>query len=171
MPSPRRTTRKSSSAGKTTPPTSRSPHEDHAHSPKDDLKENQGTPKSIVNKEDKTTTFHIDEAPDPARLDEEIPGQHDEVFTSPRSTYSGGYNALKTFNGQVYTGMAVGGSHTWNYDQGVWKETKAEPDLWKIDYETTKRRAKNAPTGSGAPIGMEYHWLIVAHQVSSGHSV
>jgi len=45
----------------------------------------------------------------------------------------GGYNALKTHNGQVYSGMAVGGSHTWNYDQGVWKETKEEPDLWKVD--------------------------------------
>jgi hypothetical protein len=77
----------------------------------------------------------------------------------------GGYNALKTFNGQVYSGMAVGGSHTWNYDQGVWKETKEEPDLWKVDYRTTKRRARNAPKGSGAPIGTEYHWLIVAHQV------
>lgn len=77
-----------------------------------------------------------------------------------------GYNALKSFNGQVYTGMAVGGSHTWNYDRGVWKETKVEPDLWKIDFDTTKRRDKNAPKGSGAPEGMEYHWLIVAHQVS-----
>ena len=78
----------------------------------------------------------------------------------------GGYNALKSFKGQVYSGMAVGGSHTWNYDQGVWKETKEEPDLWKIDYATTKRRARRAPKGSGAPVGTEYHWLIVAHQVS-----
>ncbi|KIW80269.1 hypothetical protein Z517_06884 [Fonsecaea pedrosoi CBS 271.37] len=76
----------------------------------------------------------------------------------------GGFNALKSFHGQIYTGMAIGGSHTWNYDQGVWKETKVEPDLWKIDYETTKRRARNAPKGSGAPVGTEYHWLIVAHQ-------
>ncbi|OAL38622.1 hypothetical protein AYO20_02272 [Fonsecaea nubica] len=75
-----------------------------------------------------------------------------------------GFNALKSFRGQIYTGMAIGGSHTWNYDQGVWKETKVEPDLWKIDYETTKRRARNAPKGSGAPVGTEYHWLIVAHQ-------
>ncbi|KAL7809353.1 hypothetical protein V8C44DRAFT_144904 [Trichoderma aethiopicum] len=76
----------------------------------------------------------------------------------------GGYNALKTFNGQYYSGMAVGGSHTWNYDGGVWHETKEEPDLWKIDYKTNKRRAKKAPANSGAPVGTEYHWLIVAHQ-------
>jgi hypothetical protein len=78
---------------------------------------------------------------------------------------AGGFNALKSFNGQIYSGMAVGGSHTWNYDQGVWKETKEEPDLWKIEYQTTKRRARNAPKGSGAPVGTEYHWFIVAHQV------
>lgn len=97
-----------------------------------------------------------------ALLDEE------ELPNQPSSnTFTGGhgYNTLKFHNGQVYTGMAVGGSHTWNYDPGVWKETKVEPDLWKIDFETTKRRAKNAPKGSGAPVGMAYHWVIVAHQV------
>ena len=76
------------------------------------------------------------------------------------------YNAIKTHQGQIYSGMAVGGSHTWNYDPGVWKETKEEPDLWRIDYQTNKRRAKRkAPAGSGAPVGTEYHWLIVGHQV------
>jgi hypothetical protein len=84
----------------------------------------------------------------------------------PGYNAAGGYNALKSFNGQVYSGMAIGGSHTWNYDQGQWKETKVEPDLWKINFETTKRRARNAPKGSGAPVGTEYHWLVVAHQVS-----
>ena len=79
-----------------------------------------------------------------------------------------GYNALKSFNGQVYSGMAVGGSHTWKYDEGTWKETKEEPDLWRIDYRTNKRRAKRAPEGSGAPVGTEYHWLIVGHQVCAG---
>ncbi|KAL2135480.1 hypothetical protein VTI74DRAFT_8339 [Chaetomium olivicolor] len=82
----------------------------------------------------------------------------------PGYVAAGGYNSLKSFNGRVYSGMAIGGSHTWNYDQGQWKETKVEPDLWKIDFETTKRRARNAPKGSGAPVGTEYHWLVVAHQ-------
>ncbi|OKL57520.1 hypothetical protein UA08_06910 [Talaromyces atroroseus] len=76
----------------------------------------------------------------------------------------GGYNALKTFQGQVYSGMAIGGSHTWNYDQGLWKETKVEPDRWEIDYSTKKRRARKAPKGSGVPVGAQYHWLIVGHQ-------
>ncbi|KAH8425175.1 uncharacterized protein LDX57_002924 [Aspergillus melleus] len=79
----------------------------------------------------------------------------------------GGYNALKSYKGQVYSGMAVGGSHTWTYEPGTWKETKEEPDLWKIDFRTNKRRLKNAPQGSGAPVGTEYHWFIVGHQVWS----
>ncbi|KAL1858124.1 hypothetical protein VTK73DRAFT_7938 [Phialemonium thermophilum] len=89
-------------------------------------------------------------------------GQKDHA-AQPRR-YHAGYNELKTFHGQYYSGMAVGGSHTWNYDPGVWRETKEEPDLWKIDYRTNKRRARKAPQGSGAPVGTEYHWLIVAHQ-------
>lgn len=90
--------------------------------------------------------------------------------TDHRQVYAvggGGYNSLKTYNGQVYSGMAIGGSHTWNYDQGVWKETKVEPDRWEIDYKTTKRRARKAPKGSGVPVGTQYHWFIVGHQVGN----
>ncbi|KAL4800691.1 hypothetical protein BDV19DRAFT_351958 [Aspergillus venezuelensis] len=90
--------------------------------------------------------------------------ENDSQATGKRDGFAGGYNALKSYNGKYYSGMTVGGSHTWNYDQGVWKETKEEPDLWKIDYRTSKRRARNAPAGSGAPVGTEYHWLIVGHQ-------
>ncbi|KIW29932.1 uncharacterized protein PV07_05717 [Cladophialophora immunda] len=126
------------------------------------------------------TTSNASEAPtfddidpvDPAVLDEEEVPDYDGDNGVPVSKSKGptgggrqgGFNALKSFHGQMYTGMAIGGSHKWNYDQGVWKETKLEPDLWKIDFETTKRRARNAPKGSGAPVGTEYHWLIVAHQ-------
>ncbi|KAL4948147.1 hypothetical protein BDW69DRAFT_199107 [Aspergillus filifer] len=90
--------------------------------------------------------------------------ENDNQTAAKRDGFNGGYNALKSYNGKYYSGMAVGGSHTWNYDQGVWKETKEEPDLWRIDYRTNKRRARNAPAGSGAPVGTEYHWLIVCHQ-------
>ncbi|KNG84495.1 hypothetical protein ANOM_008420 [Aspergillus nomiae NRRL 13137] len=99
--------------------------------------------------------------------DEEMPEESGDTVQLARPEYAGGagrYNMLKSYKGQVYSGMAVGGSHTWNYDQGVWKETKEEPDLWRIDYQTNKRRARKAPEGSGAPVGTEYHWLIVAHQ-------
>lgn len=74
------------------------------------------------------------------------------------------YNEFKQFEGQLYTGMKIGRSHKWYYDQGEWKETKITPDLWTISYAVTKRRAGKAPEGSGVPIGTEYHWYILAHQ-------
>ena len=74
------------------------------------------------------------------------------------------YNEFKEFEGQQYTGMKIGRSHKWNYDAGVWKETKITPDLWEISYAVTKRRAGRAPEGSGVPVGTEYHWYILAHQ-------
>lgn len=74
------------------------------------------------------------------------------------------YNEFKTFEGQAYTGMKVGRSHKWYYDQGEWKEKKITPDLWQFSYAVTKRRAGRAPEGSGVPVGTEYHWYIAAHQ-------
>lgn len=74
------------------------------------------------------------------------------------------YNEFKQFEGQLYTGMKIGRSHKWYYDQGEWKETKVTPDLWTITYAVTKRRAGKAPEGSGVPVGTEYHWYILAHQ-------
>src|SRR6266487_1902534 len=74
------------------------------------------------------------------------------------------YNEFKEFEDRQYTGMRVGRSHKWYYDQGEWKETKITPDLWEISYAVTKRRAGKAPEGSGVPVGTEYHWYILAHQ-------
>ena len=61
--------------------------------------------------------------------------------------------------------MKVGRGHTWNYDAGQWKETKVTPDEWTFTYAVTKRRKGRAPEGSGVPVGTEYHWYILAHQV------
>jgi hypothetical protein len=74
------------------------------------------------------------------------------------------YNEFKEYEGQRYTGMKIGRSHKWHYDQGEWKETKITPDLWQIGYAVTKRRAGRAPEGSGVPVGTEYHWYVLAHQ-------
>jgi hypothetical protein len=74
------------------------------------------------------------------------------------------YDDFNEFEGRKYTGMKVGRSHKWYYDQGVWKETKVTPDLWQISYAVTKRRAGKAPEGSGVPVGTEYHWYVLAHQ-------
>ena len=74
------------------------------------------------------------------------------------------YDAFKEFKGRRYTGMKVGRGHKWNYDPGVWQETKVTPDEWRIDFAVTKRRAGKAPEGSGVPVGTAYHWYILAHQ-------
>lgn len=83
---------------------------------------------------------------------------------APKKDLSKTYNEFKDFEGQLYTGMKIGRSHYWNYDKGQWKETKATPDLWTIEYATNKRRKGKAPEGSGVPVGTEYHWYILAHQ-------
>ena len=77
------------------------------------------------------------------------------------------YNRFKEFEGRRYTGMRVGRAHKWYYDQGVWNEKKMTPDEWEINYSVTKRRAGKAPEGSGVPVGTQYHWYVIAHQVVS----
>jgi hypothetical protein len=77
---------------------------------------------------------------------------------------SASYEKVKSYHGQQYTGMAIGRTHKWYYDQGEWREKKITPDLWQISYEVTKRRAGRAPEGSGVPVGTEYHWYIAADQ-------
>jgi hypothetical protein len=74
------------------------------------------------------------------------------------------YNEFKRFDGKPYTGMKVGRTHKWYYDQGEWKEKKVTPDKWEFSYSVTKRRAGRAPEGSGVPVGTEYNWYILAHQ-------
>jgi hypothetical protein len=74
------------------------------------------------------------------------------------------YEEYKKFEGKHYTGMKVGRSHKWYYDKGEWKEKKVTPDKWEFTYAVNKRRAGQAPEGSGVPVGTEYHWYILAHQ-------
>ena len=75
-----------------------------------------------------------------------------------------GYDDVKEFEGRKYTGMRVGGKHSWYYGEGEWEETKVAPDKWQFAYAVKKRRKWDAPEGSGAPTGTEYHWYILAHQ-------
>ncbi len=74
------------------------------------------------------------------------------------------YDDLKEFDGDTYTGMAVGGEHTWLYPNGLWKETKVAPDRWDFTFSSIKERERSAPPGSGVPLGTQYHWYILAHQ-------
>jgi hypothetical protein len=83
----------------------------------------------------------------------------------PKSEEATSYDEWKQYEGEYYKGMKIGRSHKWYYDKGVWRDKKITPDLWQINYAVTKRRAGKAPEGSGVPVGTEYHWYIVAHQM------
>jgi hypothetical protein len=74
------------------------------------------------------------------------------------------YNKHKFHEGKQYTGLQVGRGLKWYYDKGEWKDAKITPDIWRINFAVTKRRAGKAPKGSGAGVGTGYHWYIVAHQ-------
>ncbi len=77
------------------------------------------------------------------------------------------YNNLKTYKDKTYTGMRVGQSHHWNYDDGKWYETKVSPDEWLIKFNSLKTRFQAAPPNSGAKIGTKYHWYIIADQIAT----
>jgi hypothetical protein len=79
-------------------------------------------------------------------------------------TYIVAFDDLKKFQGQVYSGMAVGGTHVWEYPRGVWQERKVAPDRWVFSFLSDKKRVQKAPEGSGALPGTQYHWFILAHQ-------
>jgi hypothetical protein len=84
--------------------------------------------------------------------------------TETEGDISKSYDELKEFEGKQYTGMMVGRSHKWYYDEGQWNEKKITPEKWEFNYAVNKRRAGHAPEGSGVPVGTEYHWYILAHQ-------
>ena len=92
------------------------------------------------------------------------PSPAKSVTNETKSDPAVSYNEFKDYEGQRYTGMKIGRSHKWYYDQGEWKEKKITPDLWQVNYAVTKRRAGRAPEGSGVPVGTEYHWYVLAHQ-------
>lgn len=74
------------------------------------------------------------------------------------------YDDLKEFAGELYTGMPVGGRHTWIYTGAVWRERKVAPDEWEFTLTSVKRRDRNAPIGSGVPLDTQFHWFLLAHQ-------
>jgi len=77
------------------------------------------------------------------------------------------YDTLKTHNNETYTGMKIGGSHSWDYNNGAWNETKTAPDRWTFNYNSLKTRAHAAPFNSGANIETKYHWYIIADQIAT----
>ncbi len=77
------------------------------------------------------------------------------------------YDLTKHFKGQAYSGMRVGGRHSWRYDGGKWTEVKRTPTLWEIQFDCIKQRARPAPANTGAKINTQYHWFIVADQIAT----
>jgi hypothetical protein len=77
------------------------------------------------------------------------------------------YDDMKTFDGQTYTGMRVGGTHHWNYRDSEWVETKEAPDRWQFQFNCVKTRAINAPVNTGASLQTKYHWYILADQIAT----
>ena len=75
------------------------------------------------------------------------------------------FNKVKEYKGKKYTGVKVGHGHKWEYEAGEWKETKTAPNKWEFSYKVGKKRRGKAPEGSGAPVGTEYHWYIIADQI------
>jgi len=77
------------------------------------------------------------------------------------------YNELKKFHDKIYTGMRVGQSHHWIYNDGHWNESKIAPNEWQISFNSIKNRFHAAPVNSGAKIGTMYHWYIIADQIAT----
>lgn len=77
------------------------------------------------------------------------------------------YDSLKTFNNRIYTGMKVGNSHYWNYNNGKWYEIKKAPDRWDFKFDCVKTRETSAPINSGASFNTKFHWFIIADQIAT----
>jgi hypothetical protein len=77
------------------------------------------------------------------------------------------YNNLKRYNDQIYSGMKVGGTHKWHYDNGTWTEKKLSPDKWKFKFDSVKNRFHEAPHNSGAENNTKFHWYIIADQIAT----
>lgn len=74
------------------------------------------------------------------------------------------FNDIKQHQGVTYSGSPVGLEHSWLYKDGRWKETKISPDEWQFRFSCSKDRKIPAPIGSGAKLGTQYHWFILADQ-------
>jgi hypothetical protein len=71
------------------------------------------------------------------------------------------------YKGKVYTGMKIGNSHHWNYNNGKWVETKKAPDRWNFKFKSVKTRTRPAPVNTGASLRTKFHWYIIADQMAT----
>ena len=90
-----------------------------------------------------------------------------QLETENNSVKVSNYDQLKSYNNKLYSGMKIGYSHHWNYENGKWFETKITPDKWTFNFNSLKTRIKSAPINSGANVGTKYHWYILADQIAT----
>lgn len=77
------------------------------------------------------------------------------------------YDTFKIHDKKIYTGMKVGRSHSWNYNNGKWFETKKAPDKWTFTFDSLKTRITPAPKNTGATRKTKFHWYIIADQIAT----
>lgn len=77
------------------------------------------------------------------------------------------YDTLKIHDKKIYTGMKVGSSHSWIYNNGKWFETKITPDKWTLSFDSLKTRTTPAPKKTGAIRKTKFHWYIIADQIAT----
>lgn len=77
------------------------------------------------------------------------------------------YDTFKIHDKKIYTGMKVGSSHSWNYNNGKWLETKKAPDKWTFTFDSLKTRITPAPKNTGATRKTKFHWYIIADQIAT----
>jgi hypothetical protein len=77
------------------------------------------------------------------------------------------YNSIKKFKEKLYSGMRVGDSHYWNYNNGRWHETKETPEKWSFLFNSLKTRINPAPKNTGASINTKFHGYIIADQIAT----
>src|SRR3989442_7802655 len=63
------------------------------------------------------------------------------------------YDDLKEFEGETYTGVAIGGEHTWLYPNGLWRAKKGRAAPWVVTMPPIKKAGTRAPPRSGGPGG------------------
>lgn len=74
------------------------------------------------------------------------------------------YDRYLKYQGLQSSGKRVGEYLKWHYGKGVWRERKVNEDEWSISYEVLKNRAGVPSQSSGAPVGTECRWFILADQ-------
>jgi hypothetical protein len=71
---------------------------------------------------------------------------------------------VKEHRGVEHSGSNVGANRSWAA-AGRWQEVKVGAEKWGFKWEGSQvRLGSQAPAGSGADLGSEFHYLVLGHQ-------